>query len=321
MNNNLFIILSKYKAREGLTPEENFTTEILVYILKFSLKNKTKLFSCFMQLLMENVEIDNYSEYNISTQKSYFTDLCSVVYPDITIERNDKVFLIEVKIESGINYYEIYGKDGEEKIINQIEKYDRIDSHLEKNLFLLSKYICHEKFDNYSCFRKKLRWNQIFENFKRYKSEETVEGFLLEQFMDYLKEKGMSLQKVSFEIVKGMESLGALFAMIEIALEGVNYKKSFRYDWLGYYLLAEHGLNKKVGWIGTYYDGSKLLFEYEDESVVESIKLKNSDILFEDNVAIFDFEKHMFFCLDAEKQLLKLKEWIDRNYNLAKGKS
>jgi len=44
MKDHIFVNLSHYKPQKFVVPEENFATELFVYLLKFSLSNKTSLF-------------------------------------------------------------------------------------------------------------------------------------------------------------------------------------------------------------------------------------------------------------------------------------
>jgi len=74
-----------------------------------------------------------------------------------------------------------------------------------------------------------------------------------------------------------------------------------------------------IGWIGTYYDGTKLKFEFVDKNAVEVIKskYKNEFVWVEDKriyETYFDFEENHYFCLKAEEQLAKLREWMETNY-------
>ena len=57
MKKSLFSILAAYMSLETVTPEENYSTELLVYLLKYSLENETLLFSQFMELLGKEIAL------------------------------------------------------------------------------------------------------------------------------------------------------------------------------------------------------------------------------------------------------------------------
>lgn len=73
MNQSIFSILSTYKPTQDITPEENYSTELLVYLLNNSLHRKSPLFSLFMaKLTNQPISIKNYSHFTtIISSKNY----------------------------------------------------------------------------------------------------------------------------------------------------------------------------------------------------------------------------------------------------------
>lgn len=317
MKDHIFVNLSHYKPQKFVVPEENFATELFVYLLKFSLSNKTSLFSEFMDLLGNKIELTNYENYSILTQMAYFTEDRKQVYPDITIETEDELILIEVKLESEINYYDFENKENIKETRNQIQLYQTINTFKKKNIFMLTKYFCDLSFKDCPDFVMKIRWQFIYSILKQYKTENSVEEYLINEVMRYMEGKNMSIPKVSYEIVNGIESLRNLIVQMESALEGIPIKKSFGYGWLGYYLYHN---NELICFVGTYYDGNMLLFQVENNEAIKAIEAKykneftwgNKNKKFE---TYFNFEENHYFCLKAEEQLEVLKKWIDSIYN------
>lgn len=316
MEESIFTILGKYKPSENVTPEENYSTELFVYLLNYSLRSKTELFSRFMELLDENISTSIYDDFSIGTQEGFSTITNNRIIPDIYIKRKtvEKYYFIEVKVESGLNFYK--NVKNSKGTINQIQKYQKIKTS-EKNIYLLTKYACGVSFDDCPDFKKKIRLHNIHEILKDYKSKNTVENFLISETIKYMEDNNMSIPKVSYELVKGMESLNNLLEQIEIALEEIPYKKSFTYEWLGYYLHVNKGEND--GLVGTEYDGKLLFFEYLNKNAIKLIKEKYSnEFELSDNKAFyfhyFDFEKEYYFCLKPGEQFAKLKKWINSNY-------
>lgn len=318
MKKSLFSILSSYMSLETVTPEENYSTELLVYLLKYSLENGTLLFSQFMKLLDRRITTSEYDQYSVITQNTLSTEINFMARPDITIETEGEFFFIEVKVESGINFYSKENKQGCKDIINQIQVYQQIKTTREKSLYLLTKHHCDLSFDDCRDFKKKLRWQSIHQLLKNYKTENSVEEFLIKESKKYMEEKNMAIPKVSYELVNGMESLKNLLSQLRSALEGIPHRMKFTSNWLGYCLyLDEKQKGSFQGWVGTEYDGSKLQFSYHDKNAIKVIKSKHSNEFkkVKDSYEIhFDFEENHYFCLKPEDQLLKLKKWIDENY-------
>jgi len=110
--------------------------------------------------------------------------------------------------------------------------YQRIDSFKPKEIYLLTKYFCDTNFDNCPDFKGKRRWREVYELLNKYKSKDLVEAFLVKEIVGFMEVKNMATPKVSYELMKGMEALRSLLSQIEIALEGIPYKKSFGYEWM-----------------------------------------------------------------------------------------
>jgi len=316
MKDSLFSTLSTYKPLETINPDENFSTELLVYLLKYSLENNTLLFSSFMNFLGVKVDESEYERFSIYTQRGFFTEDGKQVFPDIALETEDKLIFIEVKLESGLNYYDVENEENRKEAINQIQLYQTIKTLKEKKIYLLTKYFCDLSFEDCSNFKKKLRWQDFYYLIKQYKTQDSVESYLIEEVRKYMEGKNMSIPKVSYEIMNGMESLKNLVAQMESALEGIPYRRSFGYFWIGYYLLFNEN---QICWVGTYYDGKKLQFEVINENAINAIESREeNEFIWEKDrkkyVTDFDFEENHYFCLKAEEQLEILKKWIDSVY-------
>jgi len=322
MKKSLFSILAAYMSLETVTPEENYSTELLVYLLKYSLENETLLFSQFMELLGKEIALSEYEQYTISTQNTLSTGINFLARPDITIETEGEFFFIEVKVESEINIYSKENEQGSKEIINQIQMYQQIKTLREKSLYLLTKHYCDLSFDNCPDFKKIFRWQGVHNLLKNYEARDLVEEFLVMESKKYMEEKNMAIPKVSYELVNGMESLKNLLAQLRSVLEGIPHRMKFTSNWLGYCLyLDEKQKGSFQGWVGTEYDGSKLQFSYHDKNAIKVIKSKYSNEfkkVKDSYETYFDFEENHYFCLKPEDQFRKLKKWIDENYQRLK---
>lgn len=165
-----------------------------------------------------------------------------------------------------------------------------------------------------------LKWADFYKLIETYQGIDDIENYLISEMKKYMEDKGMTIPKVSYELIKGMESLINLFSQLEIILEGIPNAKSFGTEWLGYYIVIN---GKKPGWVGTYYEGNRLAFEHHDEKVVNYLKNNPNKFKGESKkknlyIAYFDFEDNHYFCLNAEDQLDMLKKWINDHYKLIK---
>ena len=324
MEDNLFSILSTYKTTENVTPEENYSTELLVYLLNYSLENRTRLFESFMTLLgKEGIQPDEYSGYSILTQQAFYTSDNKRAYPDITIKKEGKYLFIEVKVESSLNNYEL-NKDGNDSkkpphYIDQVAQYNNIQC--EKEIYLLTKYADSAIHTNCPSYKKSFLWHNIATMLLDYNADNEVEKFLVDEILKYLEDKGMKISKVSYELAAGMESLNNLLRQIELILdsEGIICAKSFGQNWLGYYLDVEQKKKNHDAWVGTVYDGTELVFEFSNKKVVNAIKESIPKDLEESKdkksyYSYFSFEENGYFCMNAEKQLDVLRKWVKGNY-------
>ena len=76
---NWFSTIGKYKPLENATPEKNYSTEIFVCLLNYSIRRGAKLFSYFMNKLGEQINWDDYSNITIVTQKPFFIVILSIL--------------------------------------------------------------------------------------------------------------------------------------------------------------------------------------------------------------------------------------------------
>lgn len=320
MIESLFSILSKYKPLEKISPEENYSTELFVYLLRYSQSNKTKLLSSFMELLGIEKNTYDYENIKLNTQNTFYTKDNRKVVSDITIQMENSDIFIEAKVESDINYYEDESEKNIRKMRSQIQQYQRIYTQKDKKdkkIYLLTKYNCDLSFTNCPDFKNKIRWQDIYLILKNYESTDEIEGFLVKETIKYFEEKKMSIQKVSFELVKGMESFNNLLAQLVLSLEKIPHRASHSSVFIGYFVDS----NKKelLGWVGITFDGCKLAFEYYNDNAVRIIKLKYAKEYIQNRPGRFEkhfnFEENHYFCLKPEEQLKTIKKWVEENYN------
>jgi hypothetical protein len=311
---SLFTALSTYKPGGDVNPEENFSTELLVHLLRHSLKTRTPLFGRFAgEFLGGPVSVTDYSDVTVETRALFYTDRGVRAFPDITVKTKDGYLFIEVKVEAGLNYYEVDDGENATETVDQIEHYQGIRAK-PKSVYLLTKHPCELNFEGCSDFKGKFRWHRIHGMLKHeYETGEPVEKYLVREIIGYMEDKGMSIEKVTFELVRGMEMLNNLFPQIKAAIEDRKPSERNASGQMGYDLLGG------AGWVGNLYEGHRLVFVHRNPSVIKHIeekKLQGFGMEEKEMRSSFDFEERRYFCLSAEEQVKAIKEWVDENYRL-----
>lgn len=317
MTIGLFSSLSSYKPREDSFPEENFCTEILSSILKYSQQKQTPFFARFMYKLGSSITPAEYSEYNIITQKPLRTSTTRIAIPDLLIENAEMMFLIEIKIGAGLNYYPPGEMESDREALNQIKLYQAIETQKKKNIYLLTKNPSSLSFSDCPDFKEKMNWQDVYSIAKEYSFSDDAESFLLDEFKRYLEEKKMTIEKVGYDLKNGLTSVLNLLKQTEAALEGIPYEYNAGSQYLGFLIRLDKNDKKQAAWIGINFDNLELYFEIRNSNASKYIEqkcLKEYKKYWGQFINRFDFENH-YFCLDAEKQLNKLKEWINKNYS------
>jgi len=323
--NSLFNRLIKYNPNRDTTPSENFITEAFVYLLEYSLIARTDFLKMFCSFLGITITQNDYEVTSIDTQRYYSTIYDIQAVPDISLQVKTQLILIEVKIDSSINSYQIPKRPYH---INQIEKYQGIKTSCNKLIYTLVKYPSHGEFSN-TCpdFQKEVYWYDIYNLITKYCPDDIVDSFLCKELIKFMEEIKMAAPKVTYELQAGMQALNNLFLQIENSLDDLKIpsNRSFGYNWTGYYLFEnDKKIDKNYGFIGTYWDPEKLTFIYIDEKAQLEIRNKSIESDFQSHphekkfCKYFVFENEHYFCLNADEQLRKLKKWIEENYNLLK---
>ena len=75
--------------------------------------------------------------------------------------------------------------------------------------------------------------------------------FLVEEFLRFLREKEMNMERISLEFIKGVPAFRNLTNMLKLAVEKaypeLNVRRTIGWDWVGYYLGEDLDI-----WVGFY---------------------------------------------------------------------
>lgn len=277
---NIFSALSKYNSAKN----ENYLTEAFVFILNHLLQNDRPLCLPILEILCVNN--DEYSfgideEISITTQET-----TEFGRPDIQILTPDKLIYIEVKHDSGLgdkqldNYNQALIKYGLNKTITRLIFLSRFPSDLPESSEKPNKHV---------------HWYEIYNILSKYQTKDQVIKFLIQSFMEFLEVKKMSVQKVTWEYIKGVTAFKDLINMLGVAIEAAGltiYQKTAGWEWMGYYIEDNNNF------LGVYYD-TPLFISF---GTTINGKWKT--------VHTLDFEQIHFFSLNKDEQFEKITNFI-----------
>jgi hypothetical protein len=174
-DDNLLVVLSKYKPREKHTPLENFITESFAWLLRNNREFATEFFHQMC------------NQQDPGKIKSIDTQTClSGTYPDMVIQTQSNVFLFEHKTYSPLSP-------------NQLDKYREFGNkkYGEVSIVLITgSKSQHEQRPDIA-----LTWLDVYQFIKNVSSNLPTAIFL-DEFADLLKENGLGPQPaLSFESI------------------------------------------------------------------------------------------------------------------------
>ena len=188
MNESIFSRLFHYRQTEKMSPKENYLTEMLCWLIN----NCPTFAKDYLDFLVSkdntlNNEIRNVSNVFADTQ-IYINDTVNDGFIDMVITTDtDLVIICEHKIDSSLSE-------------GQLDKYrnnTNDDWNKDKTRIVLVTKKTSQHGQNPDI---KLVWNEIYEHFHKELENDShnykeIEQFLIEQFLLYLTEEGMGMEK------------------------------------------------------------------------------------------------------------------------------
>jgi len=271
--------------------EEDFRTEILSFALNL-LSEKGKLQSFFKKM---DIPTGRFDSPEIKTQK-----ITTAGRFDISIEDNDKMIIFE-------------NKWGTSTDLAQLIKYDDyLSDSLKKNKMLihLTKDYTSVAYPFKNNFYK-INWSDV------YNSLNSLKGFkdeiLCEEFLEFLKEEGIVMKKVSGEIINGAKSIFSLTRVIERACQemGMNHSWGTGSPKEGYIQQSIEIENGNYISVFFRFNLSKLFFCKccnKGNPNPETLTVK-----WLDNYGIYyNFDEYNFFEKNLEGQIESIKDFIQK---------
>lgn len=226
MSKNIFISLAQYASRQ----DENFLSEAFVYLISMMLEKDKPVGISILQKISGLKSQSWYSEkeqISISTQITVEGDR-----PDIAINvSNKKVVFVEVKHDSSL------GEEQLERYYSHLEK----TPYEEKQLVLLTRSRRSIQETNLETTKfHHICWYEISSWLSDINSKDQIVTYLIRQFIEFLKDKDMSMEKITWEYMRGLPAMKNFLDMLGAAISEANpeltTKKTIGWSWGGYYL-------------------------------------------------------------------------------------
>lgn len=240
--NNLLLAVHKYAHQQ----DENFTTEALVHLLRHLQAFESDIAASVLAYVSGGqlkLTGEDCARLEVTTQNLFMEGR-----PDILIVGPEQFVIIEVKVESGL------GPD-------QLDRYREIlkgRTESLKCLVLLSRYST----DPAQTFKVDchIRWYRLARILGQAlgKMREATSLYLAHEFLEFLNERGMVMEKVGWELVHGVRSLVSLMDMLGEAVTATKVrekKASPGGEYCGRYFFVDD----TECWCGIYYVNPQLL--------------------------------------------------------------
>ena len=214
---------------------------------------------------------------------------------------------------------------------SQLERYSK---HLEsidkatKLILLTRNFIKDENIQKYA--DKYIFWTELYTLIELFtnsisdyvESETDAKKYLLEQFLEFLREENMSGEKVSWEYSKGAVSLINLLKTIQTTLDRLIRENKiirrgtlgFGFEYTGYYF-RKYNQNEDEFWIGIFFnDTNKLFLELIDGfcKTFEDTKFEKFDLSPDNHPTYkYNFDTKHFLAFSRVEQDIAIYNFIN----------
>jgi hypothetical protein len=294
-----FVNLLKYQNTTKIIQLENYTTELFVFLLNYLIYTKNKIiFQIIKKFGFDNtIKLD---KLNIYTQCEFAVGKRKII-PDIIFEYNKIKIIIEVKVDSELNQYNLDGKT-----INQLELYSSLKGIT--SVYLLTKRVIQIDSIKNKKIKGRIFWSQI------YNLLENSNDFIIQSFNCFLEENGMKTNKLNKNISTALDSLSTLSLLIKQSWNYDDYPLSpFSYSkdpWFGCYVYTKNKIKNrkdKLLWLGL--EGDVLLVHFMKKKIAKKY-LDAGNKLIDDQNIDFIYINDIIKKNTPEDQKVYLTEWF-----------
>ena len=297
--NNLLILLQKWARKQ----DENFLTEILVFLLNHYAQNEPQ--SAIQLIKWITQDMLALPEKDLSVLIIEAQHHTAEGSPDIRIETPNFICFIEVKVDSD------FGS-------GQLATYKKLlDAYKGKKSALITltryKYELH-KADKAPDID--FRWHQLSDwldklmpSFKK----DGISEFITKQYIQLLKNRGVAMEQINWQLVEGLRAFRNIVAMLEEAIGADKItRKASTWEYRGYYVCDKF-------LVGMFYDKPhEIIFSTyyaqliddrpEDLKLGEYVEIANQKNW--RNYLDLTSEEIHFFSLSKTRQLTCLEKFV-----------
>jgi uncharacterized protein YlzI (FlbEa/FlbD family) len=280
--------------------EELYLTQVFAYLLSFD----KDFCAAFLNKISGN-------EFNSTIEKIEAEVVMDTCQPDIVISLgDDKKIVIENKIDASFT-------------TDQIQRY-------KNNSEVCAVYLLYRTLtdiDQANLADDAISWSEVFlfinQYIKTLDNSDSVKKYLFDNFCLYLKEKGLAMEKVSWEIINGTRALQNLMEQIKIALQSFKKDKSiFNFKTVtnstSSYTGWEVSLNKDESFAVYIQYSPTIIFSYFNDNYDWSKKYKNiskeiPELNWGNNNWLLNILKIIdgcFLCSSVDDQFSMIKKFI-----------
>ena len=314
---NVFVGLHKWARSQ----DENFTTEAFACVLEQLAKyDRNPLSTVLGRLFGVQLTADDCNEMMITTQKRSDDS-----QPDICIENDRMRGFVEVKVQSRVDWAQLK---------RHRENLDRNDSRGRRFLVLLTRDA--DTSSPQAEVDSSARWHEVAEWLRaEIPSMQPISAYLSEQFVQFLKQRGMTMEQVRKELIVGVRSFENLLRMLEHAITGAisekrclgGWKPTCNIDERGFYFGYNNEVKDYQYWCGVYPDRPGIVvfqayylgenaMSNAGESDWESRREGKRNVRYKE----FDLNMESFFNRAVEEQKASVRKFIEDSLLFIEGR-
>ncbi len=290
--------------------DEDFLTESFAYLLRYLLLNEPTISNQLLRrmsgdrLASDDIEV---GAFEVTTQVDTHHGT-----PDLLIDNGNHLICVEVKVDSDFAH-------------DQLLRYRRMLDECGRDsttLATLTRYP-HALGAGGCQPDVTIRWHEIADILERSHPRQSVGKYLIVEFVDFLKHRGIAMETVSWEIVPGLKSLQNLLTLIAEAANAVgidNCLGTAGQDYHGFRKKVDSPYDKSAVFFGIYLSDPSHIFvqieyvNFPNDHNIEFGKIVNGQ--WQISLDLTSEEVH-FFALSKASQLACLEEFLGENFRYA----